>query len=179
MERCRQRSRGQTLAETALALPLFVTLICGIIEGARIMYYEHEMATAAGAAARDLSLPSERDSDCRAIYDGTRSGNAMSIELDPHSREDETTGPSTPPIDEGYLYLSPAMTPPDQRGSVAGFDPSSAAAPPTTCSDPTWQRYSGPVFAKVTYTIKPWTPFFAAIVDHFTLTQTSEQQTEF
>ena len=48
----RRRGRGQTLAEFALILPVFVLLILGLLDFGRVVYADHTLAQAAREAAR-------------------------------------------------------------------------------------------------------------------------------
>jgi hypothetical protein len=55
--RSRER-RGQTLVETALVLPLFLTVICGILTFGIWIFYEQQIATVAREAARYAAVHS-------------------------------------------------------------------------------------------------------------------------
>jgi Flp pilus assembly protein TadG len=48
----RTRARGQSFAEVALALPLFITLTLGVADGGRAFYYREAVTNAARQALR-------------------------------------------------------------------------------------------------------------------------------
>ena len=173
--RSRETTRlGQALVETALSLTIFVTLIFGTVDFGRLIYLHNYANRAADAAARQLSLASQKTSDCTAITDAISSGNAISISIDSTSKWgdsdprgatfDTSTTPTTPTAGQGLLYLWPAV----------------AASPPTNCdATGTNTRRSGAVVAEITYDFQPWTPFISVLLPNITLTSTSVLQTEY
>jgi len=71
----RRRSRGQSLVEVALVLPLFVTLTLGTADGGRAFYYREGVSNAARQALR-VAVGSSQETTGDTVCSGTSSGTA-------------------------------------------------------------------------------------------------------
>jgi Flp pilus assembly protein TadG len=58
-----KRSRGQALVEAALALPILIFLLIGLIEGGRFVFYSHALNNAAHEGARYAIIHGENAID--------------------------------------------------------------------------------------------------------------------
>lgn len=72
--RRRHRSRGQALAEFALAVPIFAILLFGIIDVARMVYAQNTLNNAAREAARAISV-TRWPPECNGLTNGAVAGN--------------------------------------------------------------------------------------------------------
>jgi Flp pilus assembly protein TadG len=73
--RRRRRSRGQSLVEVALVLPLFVTLTLGTADGGRAFYYREAVSNAARQALR-VAVSSSQQATGNTACSGKASGTA-------------------------------------------------------------------------------------------------------
>jgi Flp pilus assembly protein TadG len=174
------------MVEFALVSPILFFLIFGAIDSARAIYYYTTIAAAANEAAREITLPSEYNSDCKALSEVT-SLPAATIQPDPKSWYGPPAGtqnmnpttfgftPSTPPANTEYMYLWPAE-------ASASMTPSNWQ---TRCwntgltgrnnTDPT---KSYPVVVQIRYSFVPWTPIVRSAVASTVLVATSYGTTE-
>lgn len=71
--RARRRSRGQSLVEVALVIPLFVTLTLGTADGGRAFYYREAVTNAARQALRvAVTASQESTGDTACSGQGTQ-----------------------------------------------------------------------------------------------------------
>src|SRR5260370_1357682 len=88
-QRRRERSRGQSLVELALFLPMFLTLCLGIIDGGRAFYYREAVTNAAREALR-VAQSTGQQANANTVCGGTGLGTATAhIPM----QGAETTGP--------------------------------------------------------------------------------------
>jgi Flp pilus assembly protein TadG len=71
MRRARNRSRGQALAEFAIAFPIFALILFGVIDLGRYVFTANQLSNAAREAARAVSVQTFPP-DCNAITAGQR-----------------------------------------------------------------------------------------------------------
>jgi Flp pilus assembly protein TadG len=69
-----RRGRGQSLVEMALVLPIFLLVLCGAIDGARLIYANNQLSEAAreGARLAAVEAPAMGSSDAACV--ATRAG---------------------------------------------------------------------------------------------------------
>ena len=70
MERSGERRRGQALVEFALVMPVFLLVVFGAVEFARLLLDQHYLTTAARRATRIGTLPEKTEADVTAVVDG-------------------------------------------------------------------------------------------------------------
>jgi Flp pilus assembly protein TadG len=117
----RPRERGQRaqgLVEFALAVPLIFTVIFATVDLGRLIYTYNAISSAARDGARLVALRPQLFSDCLALQRLEQVGQAFPLLPDPNSVANQTvntdpnnpgaTGPTTPPLGVGYIYIWPA-----------------------------------------------------------------------
>lgn len=143
------------MVETALVLPLFLSVVLGMIESARLVYVRSVMESDARAAARAMAVDLVRRSDCPAWQAGTDSGGGwVELGVDPSSVWNNGFQPpanAPPGPNRGYLYLYPAAA-----TAVPGSCPLPNSCVPA-CSLPVNDVET--VTATVTYDFVPRVPF--------------------
>jgi Flp pilus assembly protein TadG len=163
----RERSFGQAMVETALTLTIYLMIIFAVVDLGRAIYYRNAATRAADAAARVMTLPSQRTTDCTAQAQAVQAGNGLSISLDPSSvygNGDPRTGGASPPTTgQGYIYLWPAL----------------AQSAGTCTAGSGHTRAAGTVVAQVTIAFQPWTPLISQVVGQIRITSDSALQTEY
>ena len=104
------------MIEMALVLPLFLALVGGSIDVARLMYSRAVLEADAQAAARAMATNVGSSDQTAACIAGTDSGGGIvTIKLDDPAMQGsplgvDTGSPSTnPPPGEGLLYLTPSI----------------------------------------------------------------------
>ena len=151
-----------------MVLPFFLALFFGVVDLGRCVYQYVIMGQTAETAARMMSLPDNKATDCTIFTALLGSGNGYSIVADPNSIRgdaDPSTTPSAPTAGSSVaangadLYLYPAV--------AAASPPSSSA----NCGGSGATRGTKiQVDAQVTYRFVPWTPVISQIGSSITLT---------
>jgi len=165
-----RRSRGQSMVETALVLPIFITLLCGCIDFGRYVYVRGTLESDARSAGRQLTLATSQASDCSAWTVAKHSGNGISVVLDPNSTVTLSTSPtaysptSSIPLNSGFLFIYPAVAT-DASVNCNGTVRTTTAAKTVT--------------TRVTYRYQPWTPGISTLIPEIDAVSTSVQPTEY
>jgi Flp pilus assembly protein TadG len=111
-----QRSRGQALVEAALALPIFIFLLIGLIEGGRYVFYSHTLNNAAREGARYAIIHGENaiDGDPTGPPDDPTAADVK------QAIRDAAVGFGDP---DGIVILDPVYAPDNnRRGSTVTVD---------------------------------------------------------
>lgn len=147
--------------EMALALPIFLLLVFGLIDLARVAYTQAEITALSRTVAQKMQSPANALSDC-SLLTGLSGVGGVLVTPDPHSilgdpspATPSAAGPSDPPAGQGYLYLYPALA----------ADPLN----PTECGTPGAARFHGEVTVLVRYRFQPSTPFLSTFLSGVTL----------
>ena len=172
------RRDAQSLVEFALVAPLLLLIIGVTIDFARVVYAYSAISAAARAGARTLSLKDQDNSDCLVFKAVEASGQGFSLTADPNSvagnknpSSGTSPGPTTPPPNQGYVYIYPAVStaqPPDAAGNCGGTGASRFPA-----------NQAGDVAVEVQYGFRPWISFVADFVPGFPIKTVSVVQTEY
>lgn len=144
-----------------MVAPLFLLVMFGAIDIGRLLYAYSGISSAARDGARAASLQVSLFSDCQVIRDVELVGQGFPVVMDPNSLvgnsdPNNPTGalrPTTPPPNEGYAYIWPA---------VATADP-----PDSNCTSSTQRAVSQSikhVSVEVQYHFVPLTPAIAGLV---------------
>ena len=161
--RKRNGQRSQGLVEFAFIAPVLLYLIFGTIDLGRLFYTYSALAAATREGARILTLDSQDQSDCAALTNMKKAGEAFPLLVDPNSTQSaesghqnpdqDTTGFSPPPSGRAYVYVYPAAAtgdPPDD---------------PANCSSLTIVRPHGStVWVQAEYNFNPITPGISTLV---------------
>lgn len=84
-------ARGQTLAEFALILPVFLLVLVGIFDGGRLVFASHTVNNAAREGGREATV-NQTESDIRA----RAAQHAVALDIDPLDVSVDYRLPSTP-----------------------------------------------------------------------------------
>ena len=153
--------RSQALVEFSMVAPLFLLVMFGAIDIGRLLYAYSGISSAARDGARAASLQVSLFSDCQVIRDVELVGQGFPVVMDPNSlvgnsdpnNPSGALRPTTPPPNEGYAYIWPA---------VATADP-----PDSNCTSSTQRAVSQSikhVSVEVQYHFVPLTPAIAGLV---------------
>jgi hypothetical protein len=161
------------MVETALVMPVFLLLLCGLFDFGRYVYVRSTLNDEVIRAARHVGLRINSASDCAALNDVVERANGIIDSADPHSVSGNlspTAGgaaalePSIPPTGQGYVYIYPAVA---------------TANPPLTNCTGAAPRPSGEITVQTTYSFEPWTPMIKAMIPAITIYATSSQNSEY
>ena len=144
-----------------MVAPLFLLVMFGAIDIGRLLYAYSGISSAARDGARAASLQVSLFSDCQVIRDVELVGQGFPVVMDPNSlvgnsdpnNPSGALRPTTPPPNEGYAYIWPA---------VATADP-----PDSNCTSSTQRAVSQSikhVSVEVQYHFVPLTPAIAGLV---------------
>jgi hypothetical protein len=158
--------------ESGLVLTVFFAMIMGGIDLGRYTYISTTLSNDARAATRQLVLASNTSSDCSAYRAAEFSGGGILLTVDPKSYFSSTTptDPSAIPVDTGYVFISPSVSP-------------AVPAYPGACSTAKTRSWgaSSPhtVYVEIQYIWHPLTPVLARLVQSATITAYSEENAQF
>lgn len=174
----RRRSGGQSLVEFALVAPLLFLILLLTIDFGRLVYTYGVITSSARDAARLLSLKVNQASDCAAFTDAEQFAQGFILSPDRaslvgDSNPNAPTGslfPTTPPPNQGYIYVWPAVAPAAPQDQHPNCDGSARF--------PTSQQLKD-VAVQIEFTYQPLVPLFGSITGTFTLKAISVVHTEY
>jgi TadE-like protein len=158
----RRSQRSQALVEFSLVAPIFLVVMFAAIDVGRLLYAYSAISSAARDGARTASLQASQFSDCQIIQEVELVGQGFPVVMDPNSLVGNTDPnnpsgslqPTTPPPNEGYAYIWPA---------VATADP-----PDSNCTSPINPRAVSQsvkhVAVEIQYHFVPLTPFVGGLI---------------
>ncbi|MHB8719530.1 MAG: TadE/TadG family type IV pilus assembly protein [Candidatus Dormibacteria bacterium] len=162
------------MIEFALVLPVILLIVFFTIDAGRLVYTYNSVDSIARDGARTASLSTELTSDCLTLQRVIAAGQGFPIATDPHSiagdaepnaNEGTATGPSTPAIGQGFVYIYPAVAP-----SPPG---------PTNCTgSPRPVSTVHDVEVQVEYGFQPLTPLLGNLLGNIVVRSISVQQLE-
>lgn len=165
------------MVEFALVAPLAFLMIFLTIDFGRLVYTYTAISSAAREGERIISLKPQQSTDCYALAQMEKMGQAFPLVPDPsslsgNSDPNNPTGtlqPTAPPLGTGYIYIWPAVavaTPQDTSTNCTGSP----------------RRGSGTirqVAVSIEYHFKPLTPLIGSIASDITIRTVSVGQTEY
>ncbi len=109
--------RSQALVEFALVAPVMLLLGFLSIDVGRLVYTFSAISSAAREGARTASLQETAQSDCAPIQQIFATANGFQLGMDPNSVVSNTDPnnpagalrPLVPPVNQGYVYIWPAV----------------------------------------------------------------------
>jgi hypothetical protein len=178
MTLARRRSRGQALVEFALAFPIFMLILMGIIDGGRLVYTDSTLSQAAREAARTgaveagwVGISSATDASCVTTLAGVTAAkpgahvcppNVASMKADIVAAANRmVVGLGT--ITTAQVYISCNT---GQTGDTAPTGAWTEASGGNGCTDGSGNSVSTPgdlLSVRITYTFTPITPVFNTI----------------
>jgi len=122
----RRSQRSQALVEFSLVAPVFLLILFSAVDICRLLYAYTAISSAARDGARTASLTGSLFSDCQIIQEVELVGQGFPVRMDPNSLVGDSDPnnpsgalqPTTPPPNEGYAYIWPAVStaePPDSN----------------------------------------------------------------
>lgn len=155
--------RSQALVEFSMVAPVFLIILFVAVDIGRLLYAYSAISSAARDGARTASLQVSLFSDCNIIKQVELVGQGFPVVMDPNSlvgnsdpnNPSGALQPTTPPPNEGYAYIWPA---------VATADP-----PDSNCSSSSQRSISQTVkhvAVEVQYHFTPLTPFVAGLASN-------------
>src|ERR1700716_694119 len=165
------RSRGQSMVESAIVAPIAVVMILLLIDFSRLVYTYAAISWASREGARLVSLAPNINTDCPALRRVEQVGRGFPIVADPNSvwgNQDPNgggaPGPTTPAAGQGYVYIYPAVAtnPPD-----------------TNCTGQARNPDAHDVAVEIHYGYTPIVPMFRSFVPDITIKTISVVHVEY